>query len=669
MLLRKTLIFAALFILTKTGFPQGCTTLGQNPSTAFPVCGTTTFNQVNVPICSTASVFVPGCVPVGTTNYEDKNPFWYKFTCFQSGTLGFVITPNNLGDDYDWQLYDITGHVPDDVFTDHSLVVTGNWSGTYGLTGASASGVNYINCASDPKNNEPTFAQMPVLILGHNYLLLISHYTDSQSGYSLSFGGGTASITDPTEPHLARSRAPCDGITTTVKLNKKMKCNSLSADGTEFTVSPALANVIAAKGIGCSSGFDMDSVVLTLDGPLPPGNYTINIRKGSDSNTISDNCDRFIPVGENIPLTIYPIFPTPFDSVTRPGCAPGEIQLVFKKNIRCSSVSPDGSDYAITGPTPVTIIGAAGNCTDDLSSVIKLKLSSPILTKGTYQVTLVKSFVDECGLQTSGGTVSFVTKDTVDADFSYAIRYGCTRDTIDYFHDGRNEVNVWKWNFDKLRKSSLQGPQISYGTAGQKFTLLIVSNGVCSDTTGFVPILLDPFLKAGFETSEFVCPGDLAMFKDTSIGHVISWLWDFGNGSMSTLPAPAPQSYMRPFSTITVTPRLAVTDNIGCVSTATQKIILPDNCYIDVPNAFTPNNDGLNDYLYPLNAWKAVDLLFRVYNRFGQLLFETRDWMHRWDGKFRGQGCDPGAYVWILQYVNRDTGKQVQQKGSVILIR
>src|SRR5438874_2872876 len=114
-------------ILSVTANTQPCTAPGQNPSTAFPVCGTTVFHQTTVPICQTHSLFVPGCSGSSNANYADKNPFWYKFTCYAAGTLGFLITPNNLGDDYDWQLYDITGHNANDVFTDNSLVVTGNW--------------------------------------------------------------------------------------------------------------------------------------------------------------------------------------------------------------------------------------------------------------------------------------------------------------------------------------------------------------------------------------------------------------------------------------------------------------------------------------------------------------------------------------------------------------
>ena len=656
-----------------------CTALGQNPSTAFPVCGTSTFQQATVPICSSNALFVPGCTGTGTANYANKNPFWYKFTCFTSGTLGFVITPNNLGDDYDWQLYDITGHNPDDVYTDNSLVVTGNWSGSYGLTGASASGVNYIQCASDPTvENKPTFAAMPGLVAGHDYLLLISHYTDSQSGYSLSFGGGSAVITDPKEPHLLSARAACDGTQTTIKLNKRMKCSSLTATGSEFLITPALANVISATAIGCATGFDMDSLLLTLDRPLPPGNYTITIRNGTDSNTLRDNCDRDIPQGEQLTLTIYPIFPTPMDSISPLKCTPDELVLVFKKNIRCSSIDSDGSDFVVSmvsGSNPVSVVGATGICdVNGLTPVIKVKLSAAIPTKGTYSITLVNgidgnTFIDECGQQTPPGAVLiFHTRDTVNADFSYNLKYGCARDTVDYFHNGANEVNSWKWSFDKLRSSTIQNPVILYSSFGLKQTQLIVSNGVCRDTSSQT-IFLDNALKAGFEATNFVCPGDQATFRDTSTGQIISWNWSFGNGNNSSLQLPPAQSYLPPVITDYVTAQLVVSNKYGCTSTATQRILVPNNCYIAVPNAFTPNNDGLNDYLYPLNAYKATDLLFRVYNRFGQLLFETRDWTRKWDGRFGGQGADPGTYVWMLQYTNKDTGKRVEQKGTTILIR
>jgi hypothetical protein len=116
MLSRPGIAFILIILCSyvKTASGQDCTNLGQTPSTAFPVCGTTVFAQETVPTCHTNDLFVPGCQD--GAGYQNKNPFWYKFTCYSTGSLGFVITPNDLGDDYDWQLYDITGLDPNQVF-------------------------------------------------------------------------------------------------------------------------------------------------------------------------------------------------------------------------------------------------------------------------------------------------------------------------------------------------------------------------------------------------------------------------------------------------------------------------------------------------------------------------------------------------------------------------
>jgi gliding motility-associated-like protein len=112
-----------------------------------------------------------------------------------------------------------------------------------------------------------------------------------------------------------------------------------------------------------------------------------------------------------------------------------------------------------------------------------------------------------------------------------------------------------------------------------------------------------------------------------------------------------------------------VVGNGPCYDTAKQVIDVLRSCYIAVPTAFTPNGDGLNDYLYPLNAFKADNLLFRVYNRYGQLVFTGRNWLDKWDGTISGHTQPPGTFVWTLEYTDRDTGKKFVQKGVSVLIR
>lgn len=209
------LVFCLLFSLLATG--QTCTTIGQNPSTAFPVCGTGSFVQKSVPLCGNR-ILPSHCK---SDNVTDTNPFWYKFTCFSEGFLGFLITPNNLGDDYDWELYDITDHNPNEVFVDGKLPIACNWSGEKGLTGTSSTASERFVCAGLGK---PVYSTQPLLKRNHNYLLLVSHFdpfTNSTDGYTLDFKGGTAVITDATTPRLVDASSNCGGDVVRVKLNKK----------------------------------------------------------------------------------------------------------------------------------------------------------------------------------------------------------------------------------------------------------------------------------------------------------------------------------------------------------------------------------------------------------------------------------------------------------------
>ncbi len=651
-------------ICNQVSVAQNCTNLGQNPGTAFPVCGTATFTQGSVPVCGGKAI--PG--PCG--GVLDTNPYWYKFTCFGAGTLGFTIAPVNASDDYDWQIFDITNRNPDDVFTDAALFVACNWSGETGNTGTNVTATSLKYCDG---LGVPLFSAMPNLIVGHQYLLLISHFSgDSQSGYALKFDGGTANITDPVAPHLLAASAACDGTSISVKLNKKMKCSSLDADGSDFTISPAIAVISGATGVGCSSSFDMDSVVLTLATPLPAGNYTLSVRP---NNNLLDNCNNFIPATDSLKVTVYPLVPTPMDSLAKIGCAPDVLQLVFRDRMRCSSIAADGSDFIVTGTSIVSVAAASGTCNaNGLTNTIQVKLSSPIQNAGAFSIKLVtgtdgNTIINECGKETAAGaSVNFVTVDTVSALFTSIVKLGCVTDTILYSHDGANGVNNWAWVFDNTTNSSLQNNQLTYTVFNSKTATLIVSNGTCRDSAT-ASVNLDNAIKAAFEGTSVVCPGDPATFKDASTGNLSSWLWNFGNGNTSNIQA-APIQFYPPSNTVSnVTVQLIVGNNIGCYDTAVNTIRVVGNCYIAVPKAFSPNGDGLNDYLYPNNAYKAKELVFTIYNRGGEKIFETKDWTKKWDGTFKGNLQDPGTYVWVLSYTNIESGKRIEQKGSTVLIR
>ena len=94
---------------------------------------------------------------------------------------------------------------------------------------------------------------------------------------------------------------------------------------------------------------------------------------------------------------------------------------------------------------------------------------------------------------------------------------------------------------------------------------------------------------------------------------------------------------------------------------------------IAVPTGFTPNGDSANDKLVVHGQQSARIALFRVYDRWGELLYEAKDFATNdesmgWDGSFRGEALNPGVYIWVVEAVYRDGVREVF-KGETTLIK
>lgn len=622
-----------------------------------------------MPICPGILLPSPTCQ---ADQVSDVNPFYYKFTCYRTGDLGFLITPRDAFSDYDWELYDVTGKDPNTIYGDGKLVVACNWSGEFGLTGASSTGSGTFNCAG---GGIPRFNIMPNIIAGHNYLLLISHFSNTQAGYDLSFRGGLAVIADTVAPRFQLAESNCNGEIINLKLSKKIKCTSLASDGSDFSISSVGASPISSVSIDCSIKFDTDSIQIKLNQALPPGNYTLTAKQGSDGNTLLDACDIPLPVSDIASFTVVPIVPTPMDSLVTPTCSPNKLRLVFQKPMQCSSVAADGSDFRLIGPYSAGIIGASGGCTGSATGTreIVLTLSQPLQRQGNFTVLLQSgtdgnTLLNECAVETpGGGSIQFSLQDTVNADFSYNIHFGCDEDIVDFVHPGNNNVNQWKWNLDDNFLVTQQNAQARYRVFEQKNIELVVGNGFCSDTSRQT-FILDNFLKADFIVADDHCHSEPVAFKSTSVGKITEHSWQFGDG-VSGKGDSITHIYGPPQGTTQMPVRHTVTDQYGCMKSIEKKITIYVNCQIDVPNAFTPDGDMRNDLLYPLNAIKAEQLDFKVYNRWGQLIFQTNNWKKGWDGRFNGSLQPTGSYVWILQYTHRDTKQRIQKRGISLLVR
>ena len=126
-----------------------------------------------------------------------------------------------------------------------------------------------------------------------------------------------------------------------------------------------------------------------------------------------------------------------------------------------------------------------------------------------------------------------------------------------------------------------------------------------------------------------------------------------------------------PTYTATQTGLYSIVAENGCGrDTAEMNIVFdPCPCALLLPNAFTPNGDGLNDNFRPLHACDMENYSMTIFNSYGQMLFLSRDPLQGWDGRWKGSLVNMGNYVWMVTYIKTSTGQQVKKQGNILLLR
>ena len=124
-----------------------------------------------------------------------------------------------------------------------------------------------------------------------------------------------------------------------------------------------------------------------------------------------------------------------------------------------------------------------------------------------------------------------------------------------------------------------------------------------------------------------------------------SYYWDLGDGSNSTTVHPN-NTYTVP-GTYDVT--LIATDRFGCIDSITKPITILDEFYLYIPNSFTPDNNRVNS-TFSVSAIGVEEFYIKIFNRWGELLFQSNDVDFEWDGTFNGEVVRDGTYVWKIEY-------------------
>lgn len=398
-------ILVLLFLLIPfVSSAQPCAGPGRVPEAAIVVCSSTIFHQPNVPSCSGPIMPYTNCPLVQALS---SNSVWYRFHCYQAGSLGFLITPASGSDDYDWHIADITGHQPQDVFTT-DLLLCMNLSGIFGTTGCTPAGVGNVNC----EGNTNPYNSMPALIAGHDYLLCVTNWSNSGLGYDISFTGGTAVLGNALPPAITNvTYENCNTSTLVVTFSEDILCSSLTTTDltqSEFSITPGTHTITSIQSV-CSGGSNaFTQLTITLQDPLPGGNYQLVVNNGGDGNTLQDVCLDQMALGHSFDFTAVPHPAPAVDTILYDGCAPTVLKVAFTSPVLCSTVSPTGTEFSI-GPVNPGIGSIQMPCSGAIpnTDTIVLFLQNP-LPYGNYYLQIDpggdnNSISDTCGNFTAQG--------------------------------------------------------------------------------------------------------------------------------------------------------------------------------------------------------------------------------------------------------------------------
>ena len=221
-------------------------------------------------------------------------------------------------------------------------------------------------------------------------------------------------------------------------------------------------------------------------------------------------------------------------------------------------------------------------------------------------------------------------------------------------------TNSIKWFRNDMPINGALQSMYRVTSTGTYYAQLINAAG-CSIATKKQAIVIDK-AKPGITYPEVYAVINLPLpLKARQIGESI--LWNPGtNLNTPTIFAPTFKGALEQLYTI------AIRTNTECLTVDTQLVKIIKHVEIYVPTAFTPNKDGKNDFLHPILRGVKEIHYFKIFNRWGQLLFERRDGQPGWDGSFKGIPQQTQAVVWILECVGVD-GVVYVQKGTSALLR
>ncbi len=247
------------------------------------------------------------------------------------------------------------------------------------------------------------------------------------------------------------------------------------------------------------------------------------------------------------------------------------------------------------------------------------------------------------------------------------------------FYNKTIDANDFLWEFGDGNSSKLYEPLHAYYNPGSYKVKLTAkgAGGMSSESSVIIVVYDQPVALFDLAPRVTVLPGNPIVFTDRSIGQIVGWVWDFGDGNQSATQNPTHQ-YLES-GTFNVS--LEVENDKGCKSShlLTEAVSASVGGKLKFPNAFTPSKTGSsggvyrdrdpsNNIFFPFTAEGVMEYKLQIYTRWGELIFESKDLRIGWDGYFRDKLAQQGVYIYkaVVKYSN---GSVETITGDVTLIR
>ena len=562
----------------------------------------------------------------------ETNSTWYVFTAANNGTLEFILTPNNATDDLDFVLYRLPNGLGDcagksvvrcmasgDVFFPSPCM------GPTGLNSSSTDISEPAGCGPGQDN----FLAALHMVAGTTYALAVNNFTSSGNGFQIAWGG-TGQFEGPKAGFIsnkADSRL-CLGDSIVFTDTSTVLGGTIAAWHWNFGVDaqPDTANTPGPHTVHYATA---GSKIVSLRVESSTGcevtvtrTFVVDTCCGVSAGFVSNNADSTVCLGKAVVFT---------DTSTTTN---GTI-TTWHWNFGAGA-QPDTANTA--GPHTVEYATAG-------SKIISLRVESSTGCDVTVTRTLT---VDTCCVVTTG----FVSNN---ADSTVCI--GKAVVFTDTSGTNNGTITGWHWDFGAGAQpdtANTKGPHtVHYATAGNKIISLQVETSIGCDKMVTRMLGVDTCCAV---SAAVVFPTDCADPCPTATvvttGALLPVTYQWSSGQTDSLATDlVPGNYI-----------ITATDALGCTDTVSFRI--EEKQQFDIPNAFTPNGDNMNDVFFPVGSGFEV-LELAVYSRWGQKVWSGTS--GGWDGRLNGKDLPADVYVYRGRV--RFKGVVSEPKGEVTLLR